>query len=122
MTIRYRKLTADGDYTFGQSAYNFHTGTEAVAQAAKTRFLLWRDTFWRDLSDGVPYLQEILGRGGGEQHIETITAILLKRLRGTPDVIAVPDFSTVYDRATREYKFTATIQTAYSTTVITGAL
>ncbi len=36
----YRRIDANGDYTFGQGKFNFVSGTEAVAQAIKTNLLL----------------------------------------------------------------------------------
>ena len=40
--MRYRREDADGDYTFGQGDDTWLVNSpEAVAQAIKTRFLLW---------------------------------------------------------------------------------
>lgn len=117
--MRYRKLTAGGDYTFGQSNLDFYKDIDAVRQAIQTRLDLYLDTFWRDLSDGLPMFQSILGPSGSAQHLATIDQIIQARILGTEGVSSVVSYSSTYDRNTRRYSFTATVQTIYSETPIT---
>lgn len=117
----YRKLTPEGDYSFGQSRANFLSDLEAVAQAVKTRLQLWKETFWRDLQDGLPLFQEILGTPGSQSNIQRIDAIIQGRILGTQGVLGLPRYSSAFDPETRAYQFTATVQTIYSTTIISGS-
>lgn len=120
--MQYRKLSASGDYTFGQGSLNFYSGVEAVAQAVKTRLQLYEETFWRDLSDGVPMFQKILASPGSVAHVAAIDGIIQSRISDTEGVTALLDFSSSFDPAVRKYSFQATIQTQYSVTVVSGTI
>lgn len=60
--MKYRKLTEEGDYTFGGGPNNFIEGTEAIAQKIKTTLLLFYGEWWEDLTIGLPMFQSILGQ------------------------------------------------------------
>lgn len=62
--MRYRALSASGDYTFGQGAANFLVNSPAcVAQAIQTRLGLITGEWFLDETDGTPYPTQILGYG-----------------------------------------------------------
>ncbi len=53
--MRYRREDDDGDYTFGRGDDTWLINTpEAVAQAVKTRFLLWYGQWFLDTTAGTP--------------------------------------------------------------------
>lgn len=114
MTIRYRKQTATGDYTFGQSQDDFFTGIKAVTQACVTRLKLWQGSWWRDINDGTPYLQQILGTRGGRENLIAIESIIQGRILGTQDVTAINNVQYQFNPDTRSSIFTGQVQTAYS--------
>jgi len=58
--MKYRALDENGDYQIGLFLQNT---PEAVAQAVKTRLLLWMGEWFMDTLDGTPYMQDILGHG-----------------------------------------------------------
>lgn len=121
--MKYRKLTDSGDYAFGQGLSNFWIDVpQAVGQAAQTRMQLWQETFWRDLNEGLPMMQEILGQPATPDNIDNVNNIIEARLRGTTGLTFITELNTLYDRETRAYGFDATIQTLYSETEITGAI
>lgn len=121
--MKYRKLTADGDYSFGQGLSDFYIDqVEAVAQAALTRLQLYTDSFWRDLDDGLPMFQSILGTPGSQENLLAIDSIITNRIRQTTGVTSIIGYNSNFNATTRRYEYEATIQTAYSTTVITGTL
>lgn len=122
MTIRYRKLTADGDYTFGNSSLNFYTGVQAVAQAIQTRLQLYKESFWRDIEDGLPMFQNILGTPGSPNNLEAINGIIQQRISDTEGVLGITSFSSAFDRPTRQYSYSAVVQTIYSETLVEGLI
>lgn len=60
--MKYRRLTEDGDYSFGNNKRDFVTDKDAVAQAIKTKILLFYGEWWEDLGIGIPMFQSILGQ------------------------------------------------------------
>ena len=61
--MRYRKLDANGDYSFGaQQADFFVDSPEGVAQAVQTRLGLFTGEWFLDTTDGTPWRTEVLGK------------------------------------------------------------
>ena len=58
--MRYRKLDANGDYTFGSGSSCFISDHDAVVQAIVTRLKLWKYEWWEDLEEGIP-MRDLLG-------------------------------------------------------------
>lgn len=61
MTIRYRKLDANGDYVLGRRDNFWIDEPEAVAQSIQTRLGLWTGQWFLDLDEGTDYAGSILG-------------------------------------------------------------
>jgi hypothetical protein len=61
-----------------------------------------------DLSLGVPYMQQILQKG---TPLETVQTLLYEAIQDTPGVLAVLNFATSLDKATRHLTVTFTVQT-----------
>lgn len=120
--MKYRKLTSSGDYTFGAGNAEFYTDSSAVGQAVQTRLDLWLDTFWRDLKDGTPFVQQILGKGASDEHLQTVDQIIQNRIKGTTGLLGIVSFSRTYNRDTRAYKYNSSVQTIFSNTVVSGVL
>ncbi|MGA9606992.1 MAG: hypothetical protein WBR21_08220 [Rouxiella badensis] len=115
--MRYRREDADGDYTFGQGDNTFLTNTpDAVAQAVKTRFLLWYGQWFLDTTVGTPWIQSVLGK----QRPEIYNLAIRQRILGTQGVNSIISFDSVADGSTRRVSFTATIDTIYGTTTVTS--
>jgi hypothetical protein len=107
--MRYRKLSAAGDYTFGQPLdATFLVDTPAaVAQAIRTRLLLWEGEWFIDTSDGTPYPQKVLGA----HTVEVADAAIRKRIIETTGVRALVDYSS--SKRGRALTVQATVQTQY---------
>ena len=60
--MRYRKLDADGDYSFGSRQADFPGLPDTVAQAVKTRLMLLRGEWFLDSTEGMPWQGEVLGK------------------------------------------------------------
>lgn len=114
--MRYRKLSASGDYVVGQP---FLVNTpETVAQAVMTRLRLWLGEFFANTADGTPWLTEILGPRATRSADTAIKA----RILGTPGVTSLASYSSSFNGQSRALTVTATLNTLYGTTTISGVL
>ena len=74
-------------------------GSDAVAQEVQTRLRWWLGGWFLDLSQGVPYLQEILRKGVTEA---IVREILREQIELVPDVQSIDLIDVAIDRVTRE--------------------
>lgn len=110
--MRYRALTASGDYQFGNGPGEFFVNTPAaVAQAVQTRLLLWQGEWFADTSLFTPWSTQILGKGTDR----TIDAAIQTVILNTPGVNQLTSYSSSLNRATRHATVVATITTIYGT-------
>ena len=115
--MRYRREDDDGDYTFGQGDDTWLINTpEAVAQAVKTRFLLWYGQWFLDTTEGTPWIQSVLGK----QRPEVYNLAIRQRILETPGVNSITAFDTTLNTSSRRVVFTATIDTIYGTTTVSS--
>ena len=115
--MRYRREDDNGDYTCGQGDDTWLTNSpEAVAQAIKTRFLLWYGQWFLDTTEGTPWIQSVLGK----QRPEVYNLAIRQRIMETSGVSAINDFNTTVNTTTRRVTFTATVETLYGTTTVTS--
>ena len=67
--MRYRRLTATGDYVFGQGSLDYLSDADAAAQAVKTKLKLLLGEWWENTGDGLPLFQQCRDRGdAGDEH------------------------------------------------------
>lgn len=85
----------DGDLAF---PLRFTTGLEAVAQGLKIRLQSFRGEWFRDLEDGVPYFQDLLGHKFSEIKAR---AAFRDAITETPGVVSLDSLIVAFDRATR---------------------
>jgi hypothetical protein len=115
----YRKLDADGDYTFGlQSGNFFKNSPEAVAQAVKTRLGLIEGEWFLDTSAGTPYNSQILGAGTVGSYDQAIQEVIA----GTAGVQSIDEYSSYVDPTTRAATVNCTITTIYGQANIVQAI
>ena len=108
--MKYRKLDANGDYTFGQGSANHLKDTpETVAQAVKTRLGLIQGEWFLDTSAGTPYHSRILGAGMVATYDRAIQEVIL----GTSGVTRLVDYSSHVNPSTRAASVNCTIDTVY---------
>ncbi len=111
--MRYRKLTADGDYSFGGGQLDFYRDVpEAVGQAVETRLLLFLGEWFLDIDEGTPYLQGVLGKHSKE----TADITIQTRILNTQGMVDISDYVSVIDGETRGMTVSATIDTIYGPT------
>ncbi len=108
--MRVRAQDANGDYTFGQSAANFLVDSNAaVAQTVLTRLLLWEGEWFLDVTEGTPWLQQILGA-----HTKPLyDAAIQDRVLSTPGVNSIDQYNSQQDPASRALIVTMTISTQF---------
>ncbi|OON35594.1 hypothetical protein BTJ39_22215 [Izhakiella australiensis] len=115
--MRYRREDANGDYTFGQGDDTWLINSpETVAQAVKTRFLLWYGQWFLDTTEGTPWMQSVLGK----QKPEVYNLAIRQRILDTQGVKSILAFGTTVNTSSRRVIFTATIDTIYGTATITS--
>lgn len=112
--MKYRALTASGDYQYGQNLEGFLEGADAVAQAIKTTLQLWLGEWWEDTSQGVPYLQHILGVSGTPHSVHGAEMLIQDAILNVPGVQQITYF-TLKTSPGRKYSFSADVQTQYGT-------
>ncbi|MEE3504826.1 hypothetical protein QN399_00865 [Pseudomonas sp. 10C3] len=113
--MRYRKLDANGDYSFGNQQADFYRDSpEAVAQAVETRLQLNLGEWFLDTSDGTPWNSEVLG----ERTVATRDAAIKKRILGTTGLTQIDSYDSTFDPNSRALTASATITTDYGTTTI----
>jgi len=119
MSLTYRKLDANGDYTFGFRAGNFYKDQpEAVAQAVKTRLGLILGEWFLDVTYGTPYNSEILGAG----NVGNYDFALQKVILGTPGVLRITSYASQVNPSTRGASVSCTIDTIYGSASVTQTL
>lgn len=112
MTVR--KLDENGDIV--TSGKQFTSETDEIAQTIKTRLKLYLGEYFRDVTDGTPWWESILGKDGT---LSSKEAFIKNRIIRTEGVISILEFTTDFDSATREYSIAAAVQTTSGTTTIT---
>lgn len=107
MTVR--RLSAEtGDLvTRGQQ---FITGREEIAQTIQTRLRLFLGEYFRDITDGTPWFQRILGKF---ENLNAVEAILRNRIARTEGVIRLLSFSLDYDLAARRVSVSSFVLTRF---------
>ncbi len=115
----YRRLDANGDYTFGQGKQDFLRDIDAVGQAIMTRLKLLLEEWWEDRQDGLPLWQSILGATGA-QNTRIADSLIRARILGTENVTGIASFTSSFDRAPRAYQFRAVVDTVYGKVTVTN--
>lgn len=110
MTVR--KLDEDGDIVTQGSM--FITEQLEIEQTIRTRLRLFLGEYFRDVTDGTPWFQEILNK---QTSMDVREARLRERISGTPGVLQLTSFSTDLDNKT--YTVTASVLTSYGLLTVT---
>ncbi len=108
--MRYRKLTSDNDYTFGNGQLDFYRDVpEAVAQSVMTRLLLWLGEWFLDINEGTPYMQGILGKYSKS----TADVTIQDRVLTTPKVVDIQNYESIKDPENRSLSVQFDLDTIY---------
>lgn len=111
--MRYRKLTADDDYSFGNNELDFYRDEPAaVGQAVKTRLLLWLGEWFLNIEEGTPYMQGILGKYSQAVADTTIQDRVLE----TQGVTDIQDYQSIKNADARTLTVGFELDTIYGPT------
>jgi hypothetical protein len=114
--MRYRKLDANRDYSFGRGQTDFLINSpEAVAQAIRTRLDLATGEWFLNTAEGTPYASQILG----SNTYPVYDTAIKERIVGAQGVLGITDYTSTLDPNTRSLQVTATVETLYGTTLVT---
>jgi len=106
--MQVRRLGEDGDLiTRGQM---FLSSREAIAQTIVTRLKLFYGEYFRDVTDGTPWFQQILGKF---ENLNAVEALLRNRIARSPGVVRLLSFALQFDLATRRLSVQASVLTVY---------
>lgn len=108
--MRYRKLDANGDMTFGQGSASFWVDVpDAPAQAVGTRLRLRLGEWFLNITDGTDWAGKVLGN----RTEQTRDLVIQDRILGTQGVVQIVEYGAYLNRDTRAWQVTATIDTVY---------
>lgn len=112
--MRVRALDSNGDMTFGRGSGNFYVDSrEAVGQCVFTRLQLWQGEWFIDLTEGTPYMSQILGTHGVNQYDQAISIRILE----TPGVLSLESYSSYLEPGTRKLLVSAVVNTAFGANI-----
>jgi hypothetical protein len=103
-------MDGNGDYVLTNHRTDYHYNTPAaVAQAIRTRLLLYQGEWFLDQSQGTAWKDRILGKNT----LNTYSTILKDQILGTPGVTNIVAFNGQVDAAERSLTVSATVDTLY---------
>lgn len=112
MTVR--KLDDNND--IATSGTQFISKQKEIAQTVKTRLMLFLGEYFRDINDGTPWFQDILGKG---QNLDVRDAAIKRRVLQSNGVLSIFEFNTDFDLQTRKYSVSMGIITPFGNELIT---
>jgi hypothetical protein len=121
VTFRVRAMDQNLDMTFGRGIQNFKIDSPAaVAQAIGTRLNLWTGDWWLDLTQGTPWLQQILGKPRAPG--SSPDAAIRTRILGTPYVTRLSNYSSSFNSTNRSWTVSGVVDTAFGPTAFATAV
>ena len=86
---------------------------EAIAQTINTRLNLFSGEFWRDVSEGTPWISDILGKNTRSKTLQSKSTILKDRILNTDGVISILEWSSDFSYTDRKFSVNATVLTEF---------
>ena len=116
-TISIRGLDSNHDPLYGNGQGNFINDIDAVAQIIQTSLLLFQGEWWKDLNEGLPLFQSILGSNSGKKS-DAISLLIQNVILSVPYVTGVQNISTSYNTA-RAFSFSCEALTQFGIVTVT---
>jgi hypothetical protein len=108
--MRYRILSATGDYVFGSHSQFLVNSPQAVAQAIETRLKLSSGEWFLDTQEGTPYSTKITGYGTQD----TRDVAIKERILDTPGVLQIESYASSVS-SDRKFTVSVRVSTIYGT-------
>lgn len=113
--MRYRILTSDDDYSFGNGQLDFYRDVPAApGQAVKTRLLLFRGEWFLDTDEGTPYFEGVLGK----HSIDLANATIQQRAIGSQGVVDIKNYVSDLNPDSRKLSVEFQVDTIYGPTQV----
>lgn len=109
--FRTRKLDSNGDIATSGVVWIYDL--EAVAQTIETRLRLFSGEYWRDVTDGTPWIERILSKNNQTNTLQAKTALIKSRILNTEHVISILAWEADFSYTDRKYSVNATILTDF---------
>ena len=110
------KITTTGDLDFtvgGNKDLQFETDTkEVIAQRLRIALRSFKNDWFINLADGLPYFDDILVKNAS---IATIQALIKSTILNVEGVNSLVDFQMNYDISTRKFTIDFQVLTAFGT-------
>lgn len=112
--MKYRRLDNNNDYSFGNGKYDFLVDIEAVPQAIKTKLNLFQGEWWEDLSEGLPFYQDIAGQFiKNDEDKDIITRLYCNRMSDVQEVNSFLSVTSEFNNEKRKFSLVADVDTIY---------
>lgn len=115
--MKYRKLDENGDYSFGNSSFDYIDADNAIAQAIKTKLQLFYGEWWEDISLGLPMFQSILGQVSNENLRRTVILLCAEQIQNVEGVSSVDSIDVAI--SARKLTLDIDVTTEYNTSLTT---
>lgn len=116
--MRYRKLDANGDYSFGHGASDYLVDSSAaVAQAIQTALALYQGEWFLDLSAGVPWLTAVVGNNTQPIY----DGVIQQAIQAVEGVQDIQNYTSSLDNNLRTLSISVTVITQFSSKPVTVA-
>lgn len=113
--MRYRILTPEGDYSFGNGQLDFYNNIPAaVGQAVETALMLWLGEWYLDTSLGTPYINGVLGKHSQAIADGTIQNAVVN-VQGVTDISS---YESIFNNEKRSMSVKISINTIYGPTEV----
>lgn len=108
---RTRRLDSNGDPVISGKVWIYDI--EAVAQTIDTRLKLFAGEYWRDVTDGTPWIENILTKNNRTNTLQSKITILKERILQTGGVISILEWTTDFSYTSRNLSVIATVLTEF---------
>ena len=112
-TKKYRTRRLDGNGNPVISGKVWIYDIEAVAQTIDTRLKLFAGEYWRDVTDGTPWIENILTKNNRTNTLQSKITILKDRILQTGGVISILEWTTDFNYTSRNLSVIATVLTEF---------
>ena len=113
--MRYRILDSNNDYSFGNGAQDFYYDVpDAVGQAVQTGLMLWLGEWYLDVTQGMPWIQGVLGI----QSQAVADATIQNQVVNTQGVTDISSYASQFNNQLRTASVQLSIDTIYGPTTV----